>query len=66
MPLNNITHLDLFVSIMFYFTVFQKLGHLYFITNNQKCIYSQTCIKRSPLGLRKKLPFKTGDLLKEV
>ena len=29
-------------------------------------IYSQTCIKRSPLGQRKKWSFKTVDLLKEV
>jgi hypothetical protein len=29
-------------------------------------IYSQTCIKRSPLGQRKSGPVKTGDLLKEV
>jgi len=28
--------------------------------------YSQTCFKRSPLGQRKKWPYKTGDLLKEV
>ena len=28
--------------------------------------YSQTCIKRSPLGGNKNWSFKTGDLLKEV
>ena len=28
--------------------------------------YSQYCIKRSPLGQRKKWSFKTGDHLKEV
>jgi hypothetical protein len=28
--------------------------------------YRQTCIKRSPLGKRKKWTFKTGDLLKEI
>ena len=27
--------------------------------------YSQTCIKRSVLGERKKWPYKTDDLLKE-
>jgi hypothetical protein len=26
-------------------------------------LYSQTCIKRSPLKQREKWPFKTGDLL---
>ena len=29
-------------------------------------IYSQTCIKRSPLGQRKKWPFNTGDCLMVV
>jgi hypothetical protein len=27
--------------------------------------YNQTCIKRSPLGQRKKRPYKTGDLLRD-
>ena len=29
-------------------------------------MYSQTCIKRSPLGQKKEWSFKTCDLLKEV
>ena len=29
-------------------------------------LHSQTCIKRSLLEQRKKWPYKTGDLLKEV
>jgi hypothetical protein len=29
-------------------------------------MYSQTCIKKSPLGLIKRWPFKTGDCLIEV
>ena len=29
-------------------------------------LYSQTCIKRLPLGKKEKWPYKTCDLLKEV
>jgi hypothetical protein len=29
-------------------------------------VYNQTCIKRTPLEKRKKWPYKTSDLLKEV
>ena len=32
----------------------------------QKINYSQTCIKRSPFGTKKKLPYKTCELLKKV
>ena len=33
---------------------------------NISMIYSQTCIKRSPLGQRKRWPFDTGDCLIQV
>jgi hypothetical protein len=37
-----------------------------YYTTQYKHMYSQICIKRSPMVERKKRPYKTGDLLREV
>jgi len=41
-------------------------GEVFFCTPIIRLMHSQTCIKRSPLGSRKKMVHKTCDLLKEV
>jgi len=51
------------------FEELNSIGQTYYILNISATVSlecSQTCIKRSTLGQRKRWSFKTGDLLKEV
>jgi hypothetical protein len=52
--------------LIYQFITFLKCQHCATCDICKEIRSSQSCIKKSPLGQRKKWSFKTGDLLKQV